>query len=609
MAPITDELVQFPKIFNSSARKNKKYTDLMTFSLPISHRGLFLQDSIFEYAYAAFDEAVRRILEGWGERISVDEVKDNTKLRLSSNLSRYRQLRPHNLKEKDQAVVLTADTNTNRIVMDVYGLMNKELNVKVVGEQQVMVEGRLETNGDFPLSSSSFRRSFSLPQDTNMECISSVMSLDGILTIIAPRTADLKMQSREILIPVKLVGEGDSCVPRPSPFLDGCWASGLRASNLQARHTIKSFIRSKIQQSEADTFREKIMKCPIFPIPTLGAFFSDPFFKESWEAFQEAVREVLLRWGDLTTTANPLTRYRTLRATHLREDNQAMWSSEDDHNYKVVLDVQDFIDGGDICVQFINPREIVIKGHVGNNTTNSKAEKFLCHFVLPGEVDMDGASSVMSADGVLTVTAPKKTTHSQMREIMLPVTLDQETPADTSVRPYIAVPTRSEASVTSLIHPDPEPPLVTSPIQSPRDPEPVETPIPVSILEPEPRVTSPILMFITEPKHRVTSPIYQQPRESSPHQMSTQALEAQITANKLTSHLEPRPRVLSPILESRVTSPTRTTNSQPEPQVTSPNPQPRVTSPAPSDVSEDDCDSPGKLWTFCPHGVVIEEIC
>ncbi|KAK4300944.1 hypothetical protein Pmani_026885 [Petrolisthes manimaculis] len=601
MAPITDERVQFPKIFNSSARKNKKYTDLMTFSLPISHRGLFLQDSIFEYAYAAFDEAVRRILERWGERISVDEVKGNTKLRLSSNLSRYRQMRPHNMKEKDQAVVLTADTNNNRIVMDVYGLMNKELKVKVVGEQQVMVEGRLETNGDFPLSSSNFRRRFSLPQNTNMESISSVISLDGILTIIAPKTADLKMQSRETLIPIKLVGECDSCVPRPSPFLDGYWTSGLRASNLQAIHTLKSFIRSKMQQREADTFTEKIMKCPIFPIPTLGAFFSDPFFKESWEAFQEAVREVLLRWGDLTTTNNnPLTRYRTLRATHLREDNQAMWSSEDDHNYKVVLDVQDFIDGGEICVQFINPREIVIKGHVGNNTTNSNAEKFLCHFVFPGEVDMDGASSVMSADGVLTVTAPKKTTHSLVREIVLPVTLDQDTPAENTVQPYIVVPTRTEASVTSPIPPDPEPPLVTSPIQSPRDPEPLETSIPVTILEPEPRVTSPILMFITEPKHQVTSPIYQQPRESSPHPMSTQALEAQIMTHKL-----------SPIPESRVTSPTRTTNSQPEPQVTSPTPQPRVTSPAPSDVSEDDCDSPGRLWTFCPHGhgVVIEEIC
>lgn len=87
----------------------------MTFSLPICHRGLFLQDSFFEYVYGAFDEAVRRILQRWGETNFVQELMSDTKLRLSSNLSRYRQLRPHNLKEEDQAAVLTADTNTNKV--------------------------------------------------------------------------------------------------------------------------------------------------------------------------------------------------------------------------------------------------------------------------------------------------------------------------------------------------------------------------------------------------------------------------------------------------------------------------------------------------------------
>lgn len=73
------------------------------------------------------------------------------------------------------------------------------------------------------------------------------------------------------------------------------------------------------------------------------------------------------------------------------------------------MDVQDFMDEGEISVKFMNPREMVVEGHVKHNATNSKAEKkFVHHFVLAGDVDVDGASSIMSADGVLTITAPKK---------------------------------------------------------------------------------------------------------------------------------------------------------------------------------------------------------
>lgn len=115
MAPITDELVHFPKIFISSPRKTNKSKDLITHTLPIFHRGPFLQDSSFEYVYGAFDEALQRILQRWGEMNFVEELMSDTKLRLSSNLSRYRQLRPHKLKEEDQAAVFIADINTNKV--------------------------------------------------------------------------------------------------------------------------------------------------------------------------------------------------------------------------------------------------------------------------------------------------------------------------------------------------------------------------------------------------------------------------------------------------------------------------------------------------------------
>lgn len=77
-------------------------------------------------------------------------------------------------------------------MMDVHDFISGELKVKVVGEREVMVEGRLETNTtDLAMSSNSFRRTFILPQDTDMEAMSSAISLDGVLTIIAPRIVSL----------------------------------------------------------------------------------------------------------------------------------------------------------------------------------------------------------------------------------------------------------------------------------------------------------------------------------------------------------------------------------------------------------------------------------
>lgn len=72
--------------------------------------------------------------------------------------------------------------------MDVHDFVKGDVNINLVGEREMVVEGSLETHeGDMAVSSTSFRRRFCLPHDTNIEAISSVMSADGILTITIPR--------------------------------------------------------------------------------------------------------------------------------------------------------------------------------------------------------------------------------------------------------------------------------------------------------------------------------------------------------------------------------------------------------------------------------------
>ena len=84
---------------------------LMTFDLPISRRGHFFKDSFFENAHHQFNSTVRNILRRWGDT----DFLGDPKLCLSDTLSRYRQLRTHNLKEEDQAVTVTYDAGSQKV--------------------------------------------------------------------------------------------------------------------------------------------------------------------------------------------------------------------------------------------------------------------------------------------------------------------------------------------------------------------------------------------------------------------------------------------------------------------------------------------------------------
>ena len=71
------------------------------------------------------------------------------------------------------------------------------------------------------------------------------------------------------------------------------------------------------------------------PIPKMGLFFSDPFFRDVWLDFQEAVRDVLSRMGDLPGSDDPVAQYRDLRTRDLREVSQAVRWTEDEAAHKV----------------------------------------------------------------------------------------------------------------------------------------------------------------------------------------------------------------------------------------------------------------------------------
>ncbi|MPC48066.1 Protein lethal(2)essential for life [Portunus trituberculatus] len=74
-----------------------------------------------------------------------------------------------------------------------------------------------------------------------------------------------------------------------------------------------------------------------------------------------------------------------------------------------VLDVQDFSSRGEVAVLFVSDREVVVEGRVEEQGQCSSAcRRFQRRFLVPGPVELQAVTSVLSADGVLTITAPKK---------------------------------------------------------------------------------------------------------------------------------------------------------------------------------------------------------
>lgn len=72
------------------------------------------------------------------------------------------------------------------------------------------------------------------------------------------------------------------------------------------------------------------------PIARRGQFFNDSYFEDTWKNYQDAVRDILSKWDDdSATVSDDMTCYRRLRSRDMRDENQAITSTEDSSSYKV----------------------------------------------------------------------------------------------------------------------------------------------------------------------------------------------------------------------------------------------------------------------------------
>ncbi|XP_045113788.1 uncharacterized protein LOC123506027 [Portunus trituberculatus] len=376
--------------------------------LPISHSGPFFQDTFFTQAHQEFEEAMKKVLNTVGETPRADVMTS------------YRSLREQNLTEENQAVSVTEDCHQHKVVIDVKDFTAGDLKVKVIDEDQVVVEGSVEQQNGESLSKKTFCRSFNFPGLVKAADITSTMSSDGILTITVPK----KEQQEEVQVfacnskmvnaentSSKLVKESNSKTSvsteaavdtkkqvTSSATCSDKWETDSNYSVESTKILQNGHLNAKRSSWELDSL------LPVFP---KGPFFHDSYFKESWHHFDVAVKEALSRLGHKETQTDDFSLYRNLRTSDMTDHSQAVKVTENEQVHQVVLDVHDFL-GGDIKVKVVGRSDVQVEGRIEQEEGGSvTVQSFRRSFHLPGVVDVDAVTSALSSDGVLTIKAPK----------------------------------------------------------------------------------------------------------------------------------------------------------------------------------------------------------
>lgn len=153
-----------------------------------------------------------------------------------------------------------------------------------------------------------------------------------------------------------------------------------------------------------------------------GMFDDDPFFKDSLEEWDKAMKTVVDKWpadsstskSTTTTTTTTSSRpvetrnvYRQIRSSNVTsDDSQAVSCTEENDKYKMMIDVKDY-KPGDITVKTVDDT-VVVEGKIEQKEGNSiKTQIFTRRFMLPPTVNLNAVTSALSRDGVLTISAPK----------------------------------------------------------------------------------------------------------------------------------------------------------------------------------------------------------
>ncbi|XP_071532987.1 uncharacterized protein [Panulirus ornatus] len=407
----TQETVTQKKVTTVTREVTTTEDDTGSRPLPITKKGSFFDDSFFEDSRQVFQTAVKQVLE-----------KSNVKASETDDITTYRKLRQQNLKDDNQAVTVSDDQKTHKIIVDVKDFVDGgEVTVKIVKEREIVIEGHIEKQEGNTKSSKRFCKRFTLSEDILVESVSCVVSDDGVLTIIAPRKPSPEQVSEvSKTIDVQKTETKKQVQTSTTTTTEGQDVKAVVVKPQEVPEETQETVTQKKVTTvtrEVTTTEDDTGSRPL-PITKKGSFFDDSFFEDSRQVFQTAVKQVLEKSNVKSSETDDITTYRKLRQQNLKDDNQAVTVSDDQKTHKIIVDVKDFVDGGEVTVKIVKEREIVIEGHIEKQEGNKKSSKRFCkRFTLSEDILVESVSCVVSDDGVLTIIAPRKPSPEQVTEV------------------------------------------------------------------------------------------------------------------------------------------------------------------------------------------------
>lgn len=132
-------------------------------------------------------------------------------------------------------------------------------------------------------------------------------------------------------------------------------------------------------------------------------------------------------------TRSPSGRYmRPWRAPVVRQDSGSTITA-DKEKFQVILDIQQFAPN-EISVKIANNSVVVEGKHEEKQDEHGYISRhFVRRYMLPADHDINDVVSSLSSDGILTVTAPKKSLKPVVTDRVVPIT--QTGPAKSTVTP------------------------------------------------------------------------------------------------------------------------------------------------------------------------------
>jgi len=223
-----------------------------TKTVTVERRGCFDDDAFFQDSRSLFNNAISDVVNNWDNSTNTKKTTtttnksinntsntsntnisntntsntntSNTNTTNNKDLQAYRQIRTQNLtKDDSQAICCVEEDNQYKMVVDVKDYKSDEINVLVTEEDVIVVEGTIERKVGNSTSSQSFRRQFNLPPCVDFTRVTSALSKDGVLKIIAPfkpssmKPALKNSPARHNKKAVSSSSSEESSSPSPSP--------------------------------------------------------------------------------------------------------------------------------------------------------------------------------------------------------------------------------------------------------------------------------------------------------------------------------------------------------------------------------------------------------